>query len=386
VLIGFIVAFAPAPVTVDVVDAEIGPLMVTADYEGETRIHDLFALSAPVAGHVRRIEVHVGDGVVAGETVLAEIEPGNPTFLDPRSEAQARAAVEAARSARTLAEAEVERAVAELEFAETEHGRARELIDEGTITRREADSAEREFRTARAALATARAALQVRIYELEQAEAQLLTPADTPVISDGSCPCISLTAPVSGRVLRIPSQSERMVQPGDVLLEIGDPADLEIVTDYLSSDAVRIRSGQRVVIDNWGGEAPLEGEVRYVEPFGFSKTSALGIEEQRVNVVIEITSPREDWPTLGHGYQVETRVVLWETDAALAVPLTALFRDGERWAAFVLEDGYARLRHLDVGRRNGLQAEILAGVSAGERVIVHPSDRVRDGVRARVRG
>ncbi|MEJ2239401.1 MAG: HlyD family efflux transporter periplasmic adaptor subunit [Gemmatimonadales bacterium] len=386
VLIGFVLAFAPEPVTVDVVEAEIGPLMVTVDYEGDTRIHDVFALSAPVAGHLRRIEAHVGDGVVAGETVLAEIEPGDPTFLDPRSEAQARAAVEAARSARALAEAEVESSVAELEFAEAEHRRARELIGEGTITRRDADSAERAFKTARAALATAQAALQIRIYELQQAEAQLLTPADRPSISDGSCPCISLTAPVGGRVLRIPNQSERMVQPGDALLEIGDPSDLEIVTDYLSSDAVRIRSGQRVIIDNWGGEAPLEGKVRYVEPFGFTKISALGIEEQRVNVVIDITSPREDWTALGHGYQVETRVVLLKTDAALVIPLTALFRDGERWAAFVLDDGNATLRHLDVGRRSGLEAEILSGLTAGERVIVHPSDRVRDGVRARVRG
>jgi HlyD family secretion protein len=386
VLVGFGLAFAPEPVTVDVVEAEIRPLMVTIDYEGDTRIHDMFALSAPVAGRLRRIDAHVGDAVIAGETVLAEIEPGDPTFLDPRSEAQARAAVEAARSAQTLAEAEVERSVAELEFAETEHRRSRQLIGEGTITRREADSAEREFRTARAALATAQAALQMRIYELAQAEAQLLTPADTPSVSDGSCPCVSLTAPVGGRVLRIPSQSERMLQPGDVIMEIGDPSDLEVVTDYLSSDAVRIRSGQRVIIDNWGGDAPLEGRVRSVEPFGFTKTSALGIEEQRVNVVIDITSPREDWTALGHGYQVETRVVLWETETALAIPLTALFRDGERWAAFVLEDGNATLRHLEVGRRNGLEAEILSGVTAGEQVIVHPSDRVRDGVRARVRG
>jgi HlyD family secretion protein len=180
VLIGFMLAFAPERVTVDVVDVEIGPMRVTTDYEGETRIHDVFALSAPVAGHLRRIEAHVGDDVVAGETVLAEIEPGDPTFLDPRSEAQARAAVEAARSARALAEAEVERAAAELEFAETEHQRARELIGDGTITRREADSAERAFKTARAALATAQAALQIQIYELKQAEAQLLTPATVP--------------------------------------------------------------------------------------------------------------------------------------------------------------------------------------------------------------
>jgi HlyD family secretion protein len=378
-------AFAPERITVDVVEAEIGPMIVTADYEGDTRIHDVFTLSAPVAGHLRRIEVHVGDEVIAGETVLAEIEPGDPTFLDPRSEAQARAAAEAARSARTLAEAEVERAMAELEFAEREHRRARELIVVGTITRREAESAERAFKTARAALATAQAALQIRIYELEQAEAQLLTPADTPSARAGACPCISLTAPVSGRVLRIPSQSERMVQPGNVLLEIGDPADLEIVTDYLSSDAVRIQSGQRVIIDNWGGDAPLQGKVQYVEPFGFTKISALGIEEQRVNVIVDITSPRETWMALGHGYQVETRVVLWETDAALAIPLTALFRDGERWAVFVLEDGNAGLRHVDVGRHNGLEAEILSGLAAGDQVILHPSDRVRDGVRARVR-
>lgn len=380
-----VITFLPRAITVDVVTVERGAMIVTADYEGETRIHDVFTLSAPVAGRVRRIEAHVGDEVVANETILAHIEPGDPVFLDPRSEAQARAVVEAARSARVLAEAEVERAAAEFEFAEVEHHRSRELILEGTITRRELDAAERGLKTARAAMATAHAALQIRVFELEQAEAALLTPAETFARDADDCACIPLKAPVSGRVLRIASQSERVVQPGEMLVEIGDPADLEIVTDYLSTDVVPIEPGQRVIIDNWGGEVPLEGMVRHIEPFGFTKISALGIEEQRVNVVMDFTSPRALWEDLGHGYQVETRVVIWAAENAVSIPLTALFRDGKRWAAFALVDGRAELRHLTLGKRNGLAAEITDGLSAGERVIVHPSDRVVDGIRARAR-
>jgi len=378
-------AFIPRPVTVDLITAEAGPMVVTADEEGETRIHDVFVLSAPVAGRVRRIEAHAGDAVVADETVLAQIEPGDPTFLDPRSEAQARAAVQAAESARTLAAAEVEQAEAELEFAQAEQRRALELITDGTISRRAADDAERAYKTGKAALATARAALQMRAFELEQARAQLLSPTETQA-RHGHCECVPITAPVSGQILRIINRSERMVDPGDPLLEIGDPVNLEIVVDFLSADAVRIEPGQRVIIDAWGGDEPLAGRVWRVEPFGFTKVSALGIEEQRVNVVVEFVSPPEQWRRLAHGYQVEARVVLWQAEDALSVPLTALFRVGPDWAVFVESDGRAALRNVDVGRRNGLAAEIISGIEAGERVVVHPSDRVVDGARITGRG
>ena len=364
---------------VDLVDVQPGPLVVTLDEEGETRVHDVYTLSAPVAGRVQRIDRHVGDPVAANETVLAQIEPGDPSLLDPRSEAQARAAIQAAEAARDLAAAAVKDAEAQYEFARSEYARMQELIVEGSISKRDLDSADRDNKARRAGLDTARAALQVRNYELELARAQLVSPRETQA-SREDCDCIPITSPVSGRILQIADRSERVVREGDTLMQIGDPNNLEIVVDYLSMDAVRIEAGQRVIIDNWGGDRLLEGRVRLVEPFGFLKISALGIEEQRVNVIIDFTTD-EGWERLGHGYQVESRVVLSEASDVLAVPLTALFRDGEHWAVFVDDGGRARLQHVETGQRDGVIAEIINGLESGDRVIAHPSDRVVDGVR-----
>ena len=384
-LIGLALAFRPRPVVVDLVTIERGPLAITVDEEGETRVHDVYVLSAPVTGRMRRVDLHAGDPVTAIDTVVAQIQPIDPAFLDPRSEAQARADVRAAESARALAQAEVEQAKAELEFAEREHERANQLIAEGTISRRDLDLAERNIATARAVLATAIAALDVRNYELERARAALVSPTQT--LETGSdCDCVSIRSPVDGRILRILQQSETVVQAGAPLVEIGDSRDLEIVVDLLSADAVKVEPGQRVIIDRWGGDTPLEGRVRLVEPFGFTKVSALGIEEQRVNVVIDLVSDERDWQKLAHGYQVELHIVLWEADDALTVPLLALFRDGESWAVFVESAGRAELRRVTTGRRNGLDAEIVEGLEEGERVVLHPSDRVTQGVRLADRG
>ena len=382
--LGLAFAFAPRAVVVDHFTVAPSPMVVTVDEEGETRVHDVFGLTAPVTGRVRRIEEHVGDPVVANETVLARIEPVDPAFLDPRSKTQAVAAVQAAESALTLARAGVDEARAEFEFAEIESRRARELIKTGTISAHDSDEAERAYRTKAAALATAEAGVQMRLSELEQARAQLLSPGQDRPIDDGK-DWVSVRAPRGGRVLRIVNDSERIVSAGDLLVEIGDPADLEIVVDFLSTDAVQIESGQRVRIERSGLDRTIEGRVRHVEPYGFTKVSALGIEEQRVNVIIDFTSPREQWEKLGHGYQVEARVVLWEAADVLTVPLTALFRDGERWALFVDDGGRAQLRHVEIGHRNSIDVEIKDGVAAGEKVVLHPSDRVVDGVRIAAR-
>jgi HlyD family secretion protein len=379
IVIALAISFVPRPVMVDLVDVQPGPLIVTLDEEGETRVHDVYTLSAPVAGRVQRIDRHVGDPVAANETVLAQIEPGDPSLLDPRSEAQARAAIQAAEAARDLAAAAVKDAEAQYEFARSEYARMQELIVEGSISKRDLDSADRDNKARRAGLDTARAALQVRNYELELARAQLVSPLETQA-SREDCDCIPITSPVSGRILQIADRSERVVREGDTLMQIGDPKNLEIVVDYLSMDAVRIEAGQRVIIDNWGGDRLLEGRVRLVEPFGFLKISALGIEEQRVNVIIDFTSD-EGWERLGHGYQVESRVVLSEANDVIAVPLTALFRDGEDWAVFVEDGGRARLRYVATGQRDGVIAEITDGLESGDRVVAHPSDRVVDGVR-----
>lgn len=387
VALGLALAFRPQAVAVDTAKVTRGTLVVTVEDEGRTRVHDIYTLSAPVTGRMRRIEVHVGDPVTKLETMLAEIEPIDPAFLDPRSEAQARADVRAAESAGALARAEVEQAQAELDFARREFDRARELIQEGSISQRDLDQAERSYRTRRAALATAQAALDRSTYQLERARAQLVSPAERQ--QDGAeCACVALRSPVDGQVLRLLQQSEGVVEAGTPVIEVGDPRDLEIAVDLLSSDAVKVRVGQRVIIDGWGGEQPLEGRVRLVEPFGFTKVSALGIEEQRVNVIIDIVSPPDEWERLAHGYQVDARIVLAQGANVLKVPLTALFRDGVDWAVFVDESGRAKLRHVSLGESNGVETEIAGGLAENDVVVLHPSDRVREGVRidARARG
>lgn len=378
-LAGLAYALWPRPVPVDFVTAARGPLVVTVDEEGETRIRDVFVLDAPIAGRMRRIDLEVGDAVTAGESVVARIEPIDPAFLDVRSEAQAEAAVDAADANRRLAAAEVVSAEAELDFAESELYRARELIGDQHISERALDDAERNFRTRQAALETAKAALRMRESELRHARTQLLSPAETER-DFGARDCVTLTAPVSGSILRIIHESEGVVQPGEALIEIGDPRDLEIVVDYLSEDAVKIEPGQRAIIEEWGGGGDLNGQVDRVEPFGFTKVSALGIEEQRVNVIIDFTDEPTAWQRLGHGFRVETRVVLWQGEDVLKLPLTALFRNGDDWSVFVEEDGRARRRRVTLGRRTNFEAEIVEGLEEGERVVLHPSDRVVEGV------
>jgi HlyD family secretion protein len=378
VVAGIVFALMPRPVPVDLGVVATGDLMVTVDEEGETRVREVFALSAPVTGRVLRIEADVGDSVVGGETELASIEPIDPAFLDVRGETQARAGIEAAKAARALAEAKLDEANAELDFARAELDRARKLIGKRAISQRHHDAAERTFRTRKAAVDTARAGLRMREFQLEQARAELVSPAER-ARRDGDCECITIRAPVSGRILRILRESEGVVRAGQPLLEIGDPADLEIVIDLLSSDAVRVSPGDRVIIEAWGGAAPLRGWVRRVEPYGFTKVSALGIEEQRVNVIVDFESPPEDRRSLGHGYRVEARIVLWEGRDVLTVPLGALFRDGEHWAVFVAVDGLAEKRHVSLGRRNTRAAEVTDGLRPGDRPILHPSERIAPG-------
>lgn len=375
---GLIYAFRPQPVLVDIVTLSRGPMTVTIDEEGETRVRDVYVLSAPVTGRALRIDSDVGDEVVAGETVLARIQPTDPSFLDLRSRAQVEAQEKAAAAALRLADAELEQALAELEFADSEVERARRLRRESAIAARTLDEAESTYRIKRAAVEMVGSSLDMRRFELEQVRAQLVSPVDTIAQAD-VCDCVSITAPVSGRILNIIHESEGVVQAGESLLEIGDPDDLEIIADFLSADAVQIEPDQTVIIEDWGGE-PLSGHVRRVEPAGFTKVSALGIEEQRVNVIVDFDASAEDRQRLNHGYRVETRIVLWQDDNALKLPLTALFRDGERWAVFAEEDGYARLRHVEVGKRNGLDAEITDGLAEEASVVLYPSDQITDGV------
>jgi HlyD family secretion protein len=371
--------FRPAAVPVDIVAVESGPLMVSVSDEGETRVRDMYVVSAPVPGRMRRVDLEAGDAVVAEKTVVARIEPSDPASLDVRSAAEARAGVDAAAASRTHAAAQVRRAQAELEFARSELARIRVLARSNTVSANDLDSAERRAKTADAALGEARAEQQVRESEYQVARARLMTPASRTRTAD--CDCVTVFSPVSGDVLRVVTESEGVVQSGTPILEVGDPDKLEVVVDLLSSDAVQVQAGQRAVIEAWGGSAPLEGVVRRVEPFGFTKVSALGIEEQRVNVIIDIKEPRQRWQRLGHGYRVEPRIVLWEGRDVLKVPVSALFRQGQRWAVFVADGGQAVLREVEIGRENGLEAEITSGLEVGERIVLHPGDRVAPGAR-----
>lgn len=372
--------FRPQPVPVDLATVARGPLQVSVSDDGETRVRDMFVVSAPLAGRMRRIELEAGDRVIAGETVVARIEPSDPSFLDRRSEAEVRAGIRAGEAARVHAAAELRRAQAERDFAVTELQRYEGLAASRTISQNDLESARRRARTAEAAVDEATAGLRVRESELDQAKARLLAPGKS-ADPHADCDCVFVRSPVSGNVLQVVVESEGIVASGMPLVEIGDPGKLEVVTDLLSTEAVKVRTGQRVLIEGWGGDNALEGVVRRVEPYGFTKVSALGVEEQRVRVVIDITEPVERWRSLGHGYRVEPRILLWESKDVLKLPLSALFRNGTEWAVFVSRGGRARLQTVAIGNMNGIDAEVLKGVAAGDAVVVHPSDRVSDGAR-----
>ena len=384
IVAGLIFTFRPQPIPVDLIKVAQGPMIVTVEEEGETRVKDVYMLSAPVTGHMLRIDAEVGDDVIAAETLVAQIRPINPEFLDKRSEEEARAAIKTAEASLALTEAQLVEAQSEFDFAVTELERANKLIQQQVIPQRALDNAKRDYKSKRAGVNTAKAALRARQFELAQARAHLVSPADVQT-NDQDCQCVTILSPITGKILQVLHESEGVISMGTPLVEIGDPANLEIVVDFLSSDAVRIQPGQRVIIEEWGGESALQGTVRKIEPFGFTKTSALGIDEQRVNVIIDLSDPTEKWQRLAHGYQIEARVVLWESENVSKVPLTSLFRDNDNWAVYVEQENRAKLQHVKLGQRNGLEAEILEGLPEGSQVISHPSNQIVDGIRVKPR-
>lgn len=378
VVAGLVYAFWPQPVPVDISFVDRGALTVTVEDEGETRVRENYLVSAPLPGRVLRFDGDVGDPVQAGVTPLATIRPSDPAFLDQRTRSELEAAVKAAEAGRTQTAAELAKLEAAFDFAEAEYMRAKPLAEQGTISQSRLDRALMEMRTQAASVQTATANLAVRDFELERARAALLDPGAPASTPPDTC-CFIVTAPVSGRILRILHESESVVTAGTPLIEIGDPADLEIVADLLSTDAVQASEGDAVIIDDWGGGRPLNGVVKRVEPFGFTKVSTLGIEEQRVNVVIDITDPHDDWQRLGHGYRVDVRIVIWHAEDVLLVPLSAIFRQGQDWAVYVVEDGYATMKRIEVGRMNTHLVEVLGGLQEDNAIILHPGDRVTDG-------
>ena len=376
-------AMAPRPVLVDLDTVGRGVLEVTVEDEGMTRIREVYSVSAPTAGKMLRSALTVGDPVIAGETVVARFEPGDPLFLDARSRRVAEAAAEAAKSAVALAEAQVEQARSQLAFARGDLRRAAELAEHRTIAERTLEKARLDVATSESAVASALATLEVRRRESESARAQLIQPGEGGGRT-GEC-CIDVKAPVNGRVLRLLAESEQVVAAGSPLVEIGDPGDLEISVDLLSRDAVRVEAGAAARIESWGGEGSLAARVRRIEPTGYTKISALGIEEQRVKVVLDFVDPPDRWRRLGHVFRIVARIVVWRGEDVVRVPIGALFRSGDDWAVFVVADGRARLRPVTIGERNQRHARVLSGLAAGERIVLHPSDAVRDGVRAEAR-
>ena len=372
-LVLVVLALRPAPVPVDVAVVSRGPLEVTLEEDGETRVRNRYVISAPLSGRVLRIRLEPGDRVSAGETVLATFLPNPPSLLDARTRAELQARVSAAEAALNRARAEEQRIDAELAQARRTLTRTERLVEGGALPPEQLEADQLAVSTLEKTLEAARAGVRAAQAELQMARASLMQPQ-----RDAATP-IDIRSPIDGVVLRRLRESEAVVPQGEPLIEVGDVTELEIVADFLSTDAVRIRPGQRVYIVRWGGGEELRGRVRLVEPAGFTKVSALGVEEQRVNVIIDFDDPAAAFAQLGDRYRVEVRVVVWSTDDAVTVPVSSLVREGDGWSVFVVDGDRAVRRTVEIGQRSDTSAQVLSGVEPGERVVVFPSDQLEDG-------
>ncbi|MFN3659274.1 MAG: efflux RND transporter periplasmic adaptor subunit [Pseudolabrys sp.] len=371
----------PSPVPVETAAVTQGRFVATVDEDGKTRVRERYVVAAPLAGRLTRIRLKAGDTVEADEAVAA-ILPSPAPFLDPRTREETQERLGAAEAARERSKALIERAKAQADQAKSDLARVRTLTERGAATAQALERAETALRVAERDLRAAEFQDDAAAHEIEQAKALLARYHD-----NGAAPPErwTVTAPLSGLVLKVTQESETIVQPGTPLLEIGDPRDLEIVVDVLSTDAVEIRPGAAVAIENWGGPGTLAGQVRRVEPAAFTKISTLGVEEQRVNVLIDFTSPPQQWAGLGDAYQLDTRITVFARDEAIVVPSGALFRIGDGWNVYVVKDGRAERRAVELLRRAGRFAAVTSGLAPGETVIVYPSDRIAPGVRVEAR-
>jgi HlyD family secretion protein len=372
-------ALAPTVIEVEAATVVRGPLRVTVDEEGETRLRRRFVVSAPVPGRVLRIDSRPGDAVKKGQT-LAVIQPAAPMPLDARTQMTGEARVRAADAAVSRARSDRQRLAVEMKQAEADAARAKALLDAGYGSRDVFEQLAARVGSLREAGAAADAAIRAAEFEAAAARASLMSRGEA---AGGRA--VTVTAPIDGQLLKRMQESEAVVPAGAPLVEIGSLDDLEIVTDYLSTDAVKIKPGAAVIIDRWGGEGTLAGRVQRVEPAGFLKISALGVEEQRVNVIVDFTDPREKRAALGDGFRVEVRVVTWESPDALTIPTASLFRRQGDWSVFVINGEVAQLRTVKVGQRNEQAAQILEGLSPGERVVAYPGESLGDGTKVRVR-
>lgn len=382
VILLIVYGFLPKPLTVDMSNVKLGKLTMTVEEEGKTSIKEKFVISAPVAGYMRRIMLHAGDPVKKGQ-VIVELEPMRSTVLDPRSRAEARASVSAAEAALKAAEENQRSAEADALYASSNLDRLQKLFKEEYVSQDSLDQADREAKRTEALRLSAAAGVRVARFELDKARSSLRYSAAEGSAHPGSI--VSVHSPVNGRILKLYRESEGTVNAGEALMEIGDPSKLEVKVEVLSDNVVSIKPGTPVIFDRWGGKSPLKGIVRVVEPTGFTKISSLGVEEQRVFVVADFTSPNKDWQGLGDGFRVEARFIIWEGEDVLQVPANALFRRDSEWAVFVTKGGRAHERRVSIGHQNGLTSEILAGLQQGEEVILYPDESIVEGTRVKLR-
>lgn len=381
-IIGLLIwGFWPQPVLIEAVAATRSELTVTVEEEGRTRVIDRYIISAPVDGVTCRQQLKVGDPVEQGQVLLG-ITPLESQVLDPRSRAQAKAREAAAESSLRAAEEKARAAAAAAQLADSELKRLKPLMDKALISRESYDKAKTEAQTTAASRRSADFNVETARYELQAARTVLQYSAA--IATGTAAERVPVRSPITGKVLKVARECEGPVRTGEPLLEVGDPSALEIEVDVLSADAVKIRPGMKVLFERWGGKQPLEGIVRVVEPVGFTKYSALGVEEQRVLIISNFTSPFEKWKRLGSGYRVEARFILWHQDDVLQVPESSLFRHKKGWAVFVIENGRAIRREVKVGQRNGLTAQIVEGIEENEKVINHPSDEIENETRVKI--
>ena len=381
VIIVVVLAMLPKPVDVEFATATIGPLRVSVREDGKTRIREKYTVSAPVSGRVSRIELDAGD-YCDEETLLAVILPSDPAILDVRARAEANARVLAAEAALERAKSNEEQAKINHQLKTTKYERAQRLLPSQAISQDEFEIAKAELLASAQAIETARFEAEIARFELEMARAavhQFGNPEAEPTVDP-----FEIHAPIAGRVLRVFQESSAVVAVGTPLIELGDPRNLEIEIDVLSTDAVRIEAGAELTIEHWGGQSPLQAYVRVVEPGAFTKISSLGVEEQRVNIIADFNEPPERIASLGDGYHVEARITVNELDQALLIPSSALFRHQREWHVLSVVDGKAALQPVSIGLQNDSHTQITEGLQAGDRVIVYPSDELKPGTPVRL--
>ncbi len=372
---GLYIALREQPVLVDIARVTSGPMTVTIDQEGTTRVRNVYTVSAPISGHLDRTSLEEGDPVKANKTIVASIHPLDPPLIDRRTEAELTAAIEAARSGVAQAELEHQRALAAFELAKSDLERATRLFGSNIISERDLQMATTEVALQEAQVKTTEALIRQRQAELTSAHARLMQPGDELLDIGGKKCCVEVTSPIDGIVLSVKVKSEQAVTAGTPLAEVGNPEDLEIAVDLLSEDAVRIRPGLKAEITDWGGDRNLMATVRRVDPSAFTKISALGIEEQRVNAVLDLD---ESESLLGHGYRVFARLAIWSSDEVLQVPIAALFRSNGNWAVYRLEGDRVSLTTIEIGHLNNQTAEVVSGLATDNQVVIHPSDLLEE--------